>query len=167
MSKVTNKYAKYSLAIIIIGTITVVAILSSSIWLFVQNKNARNTNIVGEPNNSQSDGQYNPDQPEEDKNTDNSQPDGQDKRGQTGEELNLISLNFDERVEGNLRIHTNYSRGIQFAYNKAWKIDKQQSFDGKSSGQLSFSNLPAGDSLGFEALKLLGLPGGTEDLKKE
>jgi len=154
-SIVSTSKSKQNLAIIL-GGILVVVFLISGTWFFVQSKDAKNaffvqskdaknTTTTEQPNNTQQNDQY-------------------DNQDQSTEDSNLTKENFKERVEDNLKNYTNSSRGIQFAYNKAWQADKEEG--AQNSDNLLFSNLPEGDSLRFSLLGVAGISGEAKDLRK-
>jgi hypothetical protein len=119
-----NKNLVIIVSIVIIGTI----IIFGSIWFFVQNKNPKNADLTEQSNNTQLDNQYSD-------------------QNQSEENFGSVLPNFEEKIEGNLKIYTNFSKGIQFAYNKAWQANRQEG--SQNPENLLFNNLPEGDSLEF------------------
>lgn len=91
-----NKNSVTIVSIVIIGII----IAFGSVWFFVQNKNLKNADLTEPSNNTQLDNQYSD-------------------QNQSEENFGSVLPNFEEKIEGNLKIYTNFSKGIQFAYNKA------------------------------------------------
>ncbi len=141
-----NKKIRINKNVAIISGVVIISLLLGGVWFFVQNKNTKPAEVVEQPNNMQQDTQHNQDQPEG-----NSSSAGQ---------------NFDERVGGEVKIYSNFSRGIQFAYNKSWQAERQER--SQNPDNLSFSNLPEGDFLDFSILLgPAGIPGELETLKKE
>jgi len=119
-----NKNLATIVSIVIIGII----ITFGSVWFFVQNKNPKKADLTEQSNNTQLDDQYSD-------------------QNQSEENFSSVLPNFEEKIEGNLKIYTNFSRGIQFAYNKAWQANRQEG--SQNPDNLLFSNLPEGDSLEF------------------
>jgi|GEM_PF-1454241 hypothetical protein len=119
-----NKNLVTIVSIVIIGII----ITFGSVWFFVQNKNSKNTDLTEQSSNTQLDNQYGD-------------------QNQSEDNSSSVLPNFEEKIEGNLKIYTNFSRGIQFAYNKAWQANRQEG--SQNPDNLLFNNLPEGDSLAF------------------
>ena len=119
-----NKNLVTIVSIVVIGII----IIFGSVWFFVQNKNSKNADLAEQSNNTQLDNQYSD-------------------QNQSEENFSSVLPNFEEKTEGNLNIYTNFARGIQFAYNKAWQANRQEGSQNPDS--LLFNNLPEGDSLEF------------------
>jgi len=119
-----NKNLVTIVSIVVIG----IVVIFGSVWFFVQNKNPKNADFAEQSNNTQLDNQYGD-------------------QNQSEENFSSVLPNFEEKIEGNLKIYTNFARGIQFAYNKAWQANRQEGSQNPDS--LLFSNLPDGDSLEF------------------
>jgi hypothetical protein len=119
-----NKNLATIVSIVIIGII----ITFGSVWFFVQNKNPKKADLTEQSNNAQLDNQYSD-------------------QSQSKENFSSVLPNFEEKTEGNLKIYTNFSRGIQFAYNKSWQANRQEG--SQNPDNLLFNNLPEGDSLEF------------------
>jgi len=119
-----NKNLATIVSIVIIGII----ITFGSVWFFVQNKNPKKADLTEQSNNTQLDNQYSD-------------------QNQSEENFSSVLPNFEEKTEGNLKIYTNFSKGIQFAYNKAWQANRQEG--SQNPDNLLFNNLPEGDSLEF------------------
>jgi hypothetical protein len=122
-----NKNLAIIVSIVAIG----IVVIFGSVWFFVQNKNPKNADFAEQSNNTQLDNQYGD-------------------QNQSEDNSSSVLPNFEEKIEGNLKIYTNFSRGIQFAYNKAWQANRQEG--SQNPDNLLFNNLPEGDSLEFHFL---------------